>query len=98
MIPDASYRSQIGQHAAALGLEYVMMVYSVPGALLKRIVQVRFSEEQRNSLVQVQKVLCETYLTFMSWDNADDSFELPSLGTNFCLAYGYAQEHHTAET
>ncbi len=59
---------------------------------------VRFSEEQRNSLVQVQKVLCKTYLSFMSWDNADIFFELPSLGDDFCPAYGYTQEHHTGET
>ena len=97
-IPDASYRSQVGQHAAALNLEYVMMVYSVPGALPKRIVLVRISEVQRNALVHLQKVLGNTYLSFMLWENADLPFELPNLGDDFCPAYDYAQEHHTAET
>ena len=35
LIPENSYRSQICQHAAALGLDYVLMVYSAPGAFPK---------------------------------------------------------------
>ena len=31
-IPDNAYRSQVCQHAAALGLEYILMVYCLPGS------------------------------------------------------------------
>ena len=35
-IPENAYRSQVCQHAAALGLSYVLIVYCTPGALPKQ--------------------------------------------------------------
>ena len=93
-IPDAAYRSQVCQHAAALGLNKVMLVYSVPGAFVQRVVLVTVSDRQINTLVSLQKVLGETYLPFMSLDD-DVPFVLPRLGDDFSPAYGYSQEHHT---
>ena len=35
-IPENAYRYQVCQHAAALGLSYVLIVYCTPGALPKK--------------------------------------------------------------
>ena len=52
-IPDPSYRSQVSQHATALNLDYVMIVFSLPGALVKKIVLVTVSAEHRGTLLKL---------------------------------------------
>ena len=96
-IPDPAYRSQVCQHAAALGLEYVLMVYSVPGALPQKMVLVHLSSEQIQALVRLQRLRSTKYMSFAYGDDAESACELPDLGSDFSNAYGYAQEHHATE-
>ena len=51
-VPDNAYRTQICQHAAALGLEYVMLAYCLPGGMPKRLVLVHVSAAQQDTLVK----------------------------------------------
>ena len=95
-VPEAPYRAQLAQHATALQLEYVLMVYSVPGSRgIKLMVLVHFSEEQRNALFRLQKMLTDAYLGFAHGPSAPG--EIPSLGKDYTTAYAYAGEHHTIE-
>ena len=43
-VPDSSYRSQMCQHATALNVEYVLIVYCTPGGLAQRMVLLRVSQ------------------------------------------------------
>ena len=94
-IPDNAYRSQVCQHAAALGLDYILMVYSLPGSHPKRMVLVRICAEHRAKLVKIERMLSTKYMPFAYVQNA--AREICSLGEDYSNAYGYAQEHHTLE-
>ncbi|KAL7459526.1 hypothetical protein ACHAWC_011246 [Mediolabrus comicus] len=94
-IPDNAYRSQVCQHAAALGLNYVLMVYSLPGALPLRMVLVHVAAEQRGTLVRMQTLLSTKYMPFAYVANA--ARDIYSLGQDYSDALGYAQEQHTVE-
>ena len=94
LIPENSYRSQICQHAAALGLDYILMVYSAPGALPKKMVLVCIGADQRYVLCKLQYVLASKFMAFACTQN---SGSIPSLGDDNSPVYGYAQEHHTVE-
>ncbi|KAL7531815.1 hypothetical protein ACHAWF_003920, partial [Thalassiosira exigua] len=93
-VPSNSYRSQLCQETTALGLEYVAIVYSVPGALVK-IVLVSVSEQDRDDMLEFQKSLALKYMPFAHVEGAIR--EIPSLGNDYGKSYGYAQEHHTLE-
>ena len=95
VIPDNAHRSQICQHLAALGLEYVLMVYSTPGALPMKMILVRVSAEHRETLVRLQQLLATKYMPFAYVDGS--AVEIPTLGEDYCKGYGYAQEHHTLQ-
>ena len=71
------------------------MVYSLPGAQIKKIVLVRVSEEHQRELLEFQKYIARKYMPFAYNENASN--EIPSLGSDFSKSYGYAQEHHTLE-
>ena len=94
-VPDNAYRTQLCQHATALGLEYVMMVYSLPGAQVKKIVLVQVSPDHQKEFLQFQGFLSAKYMSFAYVKNADK--DIPSLGKDYSKAYGYAQEHYTLE-
>ena len=63
----------------------------------KRMVLVHFSNEQIDALVRLQSSLATKYLGFAHGIDAEAVGELPDIGADFSDAYGYAQEHHTAE-
>ena len=94
-VPDNGYRTQLCQHATALGVDHVMMVYSLPGAQIKKMVHVTVSAEHREDLLHFQQIHAKKYMPFTYVENAVQ--EIPSLGKDFSKAYGYAQEHHTLE-
>ena len=94
-VPEPSYRTQLCQHATALGLDYVLMVYSKPGASVQRIVLLHISEAQRKKLLDLQKGLALKYMQFAYGPEAPG--ELPRLGDDYSVAYGYATEHHTLD-
>jgi hypothetical protein len=97
-IPEPSFRSQLCQHATSLGLNKVLMVYSVPGGVIKRVVLVHVSEAHQNAFLKLQHFLVEAHLSFAyGEEDEDDSLDIPSLGEDFTKPYGYACEHHTAE-
>ena len=50
LVEEPTYCSQICQHACAKGLNYVMMVYVIPGGIIKRIAIIRFTNYQVNKL------------------------------------------------
>ena len=50
-VPDPAYCSRLCQDATTLDLQYVVMIYSVPGRLPMKMVLVEFSNEQRHTLV-----------------------------------------------
>ena len=58
---------------------------------------VHLSSEQIHALVRLQQLLSTKYMPFAHGDDAESVCELPDLGSDFSNAYGYAQEHHTAE-
>ena len=95
VIPDNAYRTQICQHATALGVDNVLMVYSLPGANVKKLVLVGVSVEHRYELLKFQTLLATKYMPFCYVEN--HSKDIPSLGTDYSKAYGYAQDHHTLE-
>jgi hypothetical protein len=63
-IPEPAYQSQVCQHAAATGIEYVLMVYAAPGALIKQMVLVYVTENQQMKLVDLQSQVTSEYLSF----------------------------------
>ena len=92
-IPEPAYRSQVCQHAAATGINTVLLVYCVPGALIKQMVMVNVSEDHCCTILERQSRITEKYLSF-AYD-ANNLRDVPSLGKDFSPAYGYAQEHKT---
>eukprot|EP00986_Skeletonema_menzelii_P000633 scaffold176_cov69-Skeletonema_menzelii.AAC.1 len=94
-VPDHAYRSQICQHAAALGLDYVLIVFCLPGSHPMRMVLVRVCEEHRAKLVKIERLLSTKYMPF-AYDD-ESACEIPSLGEDYSYPYGYAQEHDTLE-
>ena len=94
-IPDNAYRTQLCQHAIALGVDHVMMVYSLPGAQIKNTVHVCVSADHRADLLCFQQIHTIQYMLFAYIENKVQ--QIPSLEKDFCKAYGYAQEHHTFE-
>ena len=92
-IPESAYRSQVRQHAAATGIEYVLMVYAAPGALIKQMVRVYVTEDQQMKLVDFQSQVTSKYLSFACQESGVQ--DIPSLVDDFSPAYGYAQEHET---
>eukprot|EP00984_Skeletonema_dohrnii_P032459 scaffold26691_cov108-Skeletonema_dohrnii-CCMP3373.AAC.1 len=94
-VPDPSYRTQLCQHATALNLEHVMIVFSLPGAQVKKIVLVHVSAEHRVDILSLQRLLAITYMPFAYIYGALP--EIPSLGKDNSKSYGYACEHYTLE-
>lgn len=94
-IRDPPYRSQICQHAAALGINRILMVYSLPGALPRKMVLVNVSDAQRGTLVTLQQLLSTKYMPFCYVDGSEA--EIPSLGEDYSSVYGYAQTHDCLE-
>ena len=97
-IPEPEYRAQIVQHATALSLNKVLMVYSTVGALPRLVIIVNFSASQREVVKSFQVQLVNKYMKFVH-DSEDNNGinEFPSLGNDYCEYYGYAAEHHTVE-
>ena len=93
-VPDPPYRSQICQHATAI-VNRVLLVYSVPGALPQKMVLVTVSNEQQATLKSLQQILAERYLKFCYDSQA--AAEIPELGEDYSLVYGYAQTHECLE-
>ena len=63
-VPEPAYRSQLCQHATALGLMRVLMVYSVPGGLPMKMVLLTVSREQRHTLLTLQQLAADKYMPF----------------------------------
>jgi hypothetical protein len=76
-IRDSPYRSQVCQHATAL-VKRVLVVYSVPGALPQKMVLVTVSDVQRHTLLTLQQIMAEKYLSFFY--DAETTAVIPSLG------------------
>eukprot|EP00804_Cyclotella_cryptica_P030264 CCRYP_017121-RA/>CCRYP_017121-RA protein AED:0.38 eAED:0.37 QI:0/0/0/1/0/0/2/0/159 len=83
-ISEAGYRSQVCQHAAATGINNVLMVYCAPGALVKQMIL--------RSLRMFQSLVTSKYMSFAYSLNAGD---IPYIGNDYSPAYGYGQEHDT---
>ena len=95
-IPNPGYRTQVAQHATALALNHVMVVYCLPGALVKKIALITIPDEHRTRLFDFQCKLARKYMPF-AYDLEAASREIPSLGADYSKAYRYAQDHHTLE-
>ena len=76
-------------------MEYVLLVYCLPGAAVKRIVLVQVPRDHRDTLLCMQSKLVEKYMSYAY--NPDAPRELPSLGPDGSDVYGYAEEHATLE-
>ena len=76
-------------------MEYVLVVYSLPGAAVKRMVLVHVSGEHRATLLSFQIKLVSKYMSYAYDPN--ESREIPSLGPDGSGVYGYAEEHSTLE-
>lgn len=96
-IPEPSFRTQLCQHATALGLNTVLMAYSVPGGFIKRIVVVHVSQVQQTTLLKLQRYLAETHISCAHGEGENEGETIPSLGEDYTKQYGYACEHHTLE-
>ena len=59
VIPDAAYHSQLCQHATALGLARVLIVFGLPGGLPMKMTLVTVSNEHQHTLLTLQKLLAE---------------------------------------
>ena len=92
-IPHPPYRTQVVQHATALQLDYVLLVFSVPGAMPIKMVLVQVSAEHRRSIAKYQSDLTE-YMPFLN-DGAPSV--IPSLGPDHSPPYSYFEEHMTLE-
>ena len=82
MIPENAYRSQVCQHAAALGLSYVLIVYCTPGALPKKMILVHISIEQRKAISTLQEVLADQFMSF-AYNEENSAGVLPDLGEEY---------------
>ena len=89
-IPNNAYRSWLSQHATALGVDHVIMVYSLPGAQIKKMVNICVSAEHRADLLRFRKIHALKCMPFAYVENAIQ--EIPSLGKDFCKAYGYVSK------
>ena len=94
---EPAYRSQICQHACATQLNHVMIAYAVPGGVIKRIVIVIFSDVQLQCLLKYQSIMQSKYLRELYSGDKKINLELPAIGNDYDVVYGYAQEHHTVE-
>ena len=85
-IPDSPYRSQVCQHATAL-VKRVLVVYIVPGPLPQKMVLVTLFDVKRHTLVTLQQIVAEKYLSFFY--DAETPAVITSLGDDYSPAYGY---------
>ena len=76
-------------------MEYVLVVYSLPGAAVKRIVLVQVIKDHRDTLLRFQSKLVEKYMSY-AYDS-EAPCDIPSLGPDGSDVYGYAEEHATLE-
>ncbi|EJK70714.1 hypothetical protein THAOC_07905, partial [Thalassiosira oceanica] len=95
-IPNPAYRSQVCQHGAAGGVDFVLIAFCLPGGLPKRMVLVNIPSPARDPILELEKSLMDRYMPGVH-DGSQSDFIFPSLGEDFSKAYGYAQEHHTLE-
>ena len=93
-VPDNFYHSQVCQHAATLGLSFVLIVYSTPGAIPKNMILVHISLAQRKALSNLQDVLVNNFISF-AYNKGDVAGVFTYFGDDYSDTYGYAQEHHT---
>lgn len=63
-VPDGTYCTQLVQHATALDLNRVLMVYSLPGAVIKKIVLVTVPQVHRGKLFSLEQQLAQRYMPF----------------------------------
>mmetsp|Transcript_56501 Transcript_56501/g.120005 ORF Transcript_56501/g.120005 Transcript_56501/m.120005 type:complete len:754 (+) Transcript_56501:1863-4124(+) len=94
-ILDPAYRSQICQHATALNLKHVLIVFGLPGGLPLKMVLVSVSLEHRQTLLTMQQLLSERHIPFCYVEGAAQN--IPDLGEDYSSVYGYAQTHKTLE-
>ena len=73
----------------------MLIVYCAPGGLAQRMVLLRFSQAQRNSLLELKTKLVDNCMQFAYGPHSPSS--IPSIGQDFQCMYGYAQEHHTVD-
>ena len=92
-VPDNAYRLKVCQHEAALGLSYVIIVYSTPSALPKKVILVHIFLAQRKALSNLQEVLANKFMSF-AYNKGGVTGVFPDLGDEYSASYGYAQEHH----
>ena len=59
LVKEPAYRSQICQHAAATGIKNVLLVYSLPGGLIKKIVLVQLLSHHLSNLLNFQKMVAD---------------------------------------
>lgn len=62
LITEPTYRSQICQHACSKQLNFVMMVYAIPGGIIKRIVIIMVANDQLKTLGRFQKNIQDRYI------------------------------------
>ena len=72
-----------------------MMVFSLPGAQVKKMVLVCVSPDHQKYLLEYQRLMARQYIPFAHVDGAVR--EIPSLGKDFTKACGYTQEYYTLE-
>ena len=97
LVEEPTYHSQICQHACDTGLNYVMMVYEIPGDIIKRIFIISFTNYQLNTLSTFQRCLQERYMKMFYSNLRDEEFHTDSVGAEYITAYGYTQEHHNLD-
>ena len=100
VVKEPAYRSQICQHAAATGIKNVLLVYSIPGGLIKKMVLVQLLSHHLSNLVNFQKWLQTKYLSQLyPVSNATKGYalNLVSLGRDYGEEYCYAIEHHSVD-
>ena len=62
LIPEAAYCTQLCQHAIATQITYVMMIYSLPGALVKNIVLLHLYDQLVKAILSLESLLVNEYL------------------------------------
>ena len=64
LIPEPAYRTQFCQHAVATQIPYVLMVYSLPGALVKKLVLLHFNDQFLKAILSLESVLAAEYMDY----------------------------------
>ena len=73
------------------------MVYSLPGALVKKLVLLHFNDQFLQAMLSLQSVLAAEYMDYAYVRDNENKKVFSGLGKDYEQEYGYAIEHHTIE-